>query len=349
MHYSILYSFTLGIACAYFAIEGLHLLRVKISHLQNIIGWIFLWWMLMALKDITIPLIGWQDEQVIHSIYFIDGCSAITVAILLMEITSPGWTTFRKTICLSLPFVVFNIMSSIINSNWLDMAYTTFFIAFSLYYLLVSGHIAYRYTQFMKENNSNIDKSSITMLWMAGSILLLLETLWFLTSIIKLPWLDILYYALTLSLWINIVRLSKKVDCLQQLLVIRASMEENSCPIEGESSKNYPFAGQLERIIEQEQLYLNADLSASTLVSLLHTNRTYLSAYFAEVLHTTFYDYINQKRIQLGSVPLINRHPEYTLEHIARASGFNSMSTFRRTFIKEIGITPSTYRSKMMV
>lgn len=53
------------------------------------------------------------------------------------------------------------------------------------------------------------------MLWMAGSILLLLETLWFLTSIIKLPWLDILYYALTLSLWINIVRLSKKVDCLQ--------------------------------------------------------------------------------------------------------------------------------------
>lgn len=187
MHYSILYSFTLGIACAYFAIEGLHLLRVKISHLQNIIGWIFLWWMLMALKDITIPLIGWQDEQVIHSIYFIDGCSAITVAILLMEFTSPGWTTFRKTICLSLPFVVFNIMSSIINSNWLDMAYTTFFIAFSLYYLLVSGHIAYRYTQFMKENNSNIDKSSITMLWMAGSILLLLETLWFLTSIIKLP------------------------------------------------------------------------------------------------------------------------------------------------------------------
>lgn len=84
----------------------------------------------------------------------------------------------------------------------------------------------------MKENNSNIDKSSITMLWMAGSILLLLETLWFLTSIIKLPWLDILYYALTLSLWINIVRLSKKVNCLQQLLVIRASMEENSCPIE---------------------------------------------------------------------------------------------------------------------
>lgn len=187
------------------------------------------------------------------------------------------------------------------------------------------------------------------MLWMAGSILLLLETLWFLTSIIKLPWLDILYYALTLSLWINIVRLSKKSIACNNCWLLEPLWRKTHVQLKRESPKNYPFAGQLERIIEQEQLYLNADLSASTLVSLLHTNRTYLSAYFAEVLHTTFYDYINQKRIQLGSVPLINRHPEYTLEHIARASGFNSMSTFRRAFIKEIGITPSTYRSKMMV
>ncbi len=37
-------------------------------------------------------------------------------------------------------------------------------------------------------------------------------------------------------------------------------------------------------------------------------------------------------------------HPEYTLEYIAEQSGFNSISTFRRVFIKFNGKNPSQWR-----
>ena len=39
------------------------------------------------------------------------------------------------------------------------------------------------------------------------------------------------------------------------------------------------------------------------------------------------------------------QHPEYTLEHIAQVSGFNSMATFHRAFKKIMGMTPGRYRS----
>jgi AraC-like DNA-binding protein len=57
----------------------------------------------------------------------------------------------------------------------------------------------------------------------------------------------------------------------------------------------------------------------------------------------TFYDYINQLRIERSTLPLINEHPEYTFEFVARQSGFISMSTFRRAFKKITGQTPSQY------
>ncbi|MBR6828759.1 MAG: AraC family transcriptional regulator [Prevotella sp.] len=44
------------------------------------------------------------------------------------------------------------------------------------------------------------------------------------------------------------------------------------------------------------------------------------------------------------SIPLMQQHLEYTLEQIATESGFQSISTFRRSFQKLKGVTPSEYR-----
>lgn len=62
------------------------------------------------------------------------------------------------------------------------------------------------------------------------------------------------------------------------------------------------------------------------------------------ILHTTFYDYVNSLRIEKKTLPLMEEHPEYTLERIASESGFQSISTFRRSFQKLKGVTPSEYR-----
>jgi AraC-like DNA-binding protein len=99
-------------------------------------------------------------------------------------------------------------------------------------------------------------------------------------------------------------------------------------------------------MITAEQLYLNPNLSVADLAMRLGTNRTYISAYFTGVLNTTFYEYINQLRIRQGCLPLMSSHPEYTVESISELSGFKSLSTFRRAFTKEIGISPMAYRQE---
>lgn len=78
------------------------------------------------------------------------------------------------------------------------------------------------------------------------------------------------------------------------------------------------------------------------------TNRTYLSSYFNNKLNITFYDYINNLRIEKTGKQLLATYP-YTMniDEIAERSGFNSTSTFRRAFFKNTGMTPLQYRKSI--
>ena len=44
----------------------------------------------------------------------------------------------------------------------------------------------------------------------------------------------------------------------------------------------------------------------------------------------------------------MREHPEFTLEHVAQISGFNSMSTFRRAFTKHTGMSPGQWRRERL-
>ena len=122
-------------------------------------------------------------------------------------------------------------------------------------------------------------------------------------------------------------------------------IESNNESERSANNKNeLPFAeGVLERLMEEQQLYLKKDLTLSDLAEALGTNRTYVSKYLSQVLNQTFYDYVNQLRIERVSIPMMREHPEYKLDFVACESGFASISTFRRAFIKLTGQTPSQF------
>lgn len=56
-------------------------------------------------------------------------------------------------------------------------------------------------------------------------------------------------------------------------------------------------------------------------------------------------EYINRLKIEY-SVSLINEHPDWTIEAIGYASGFNSRSTYYQHFNKVYGITPAQYATQ---
>lgn len=106
----------------------------------------------------------------------------------------------------------------------------------------------------------------------------------------------------------------------------------------------YNFAKRLEECMSQEHIYLNPRLTLSDLALRVGTNRTYLSNYINQVLHQTYFDYINTLRIKFASQLLLTTN--YTLEVIAEKSGFNSLSTFRRCFLQTYGCSPSVYKKE---
>lgn len=107
---------------------------------------------------------------------------------------------------------------------------------------------------------------------------------------------------------------------------------------------SYHFADNLERVFKEKEIYLNPALNINDLAHELGTNRTYISNYLNQQLHTTFYEYVNQWRVARAKELL--EQTALPLEAVAAKSGFNSQSSFRRYFAAAVGCTPSVYRKQ---
>ena len=111
-------------------------------------------------------------------------------------------------------------------------------------------------------------------------------------------------------------------------------------PADGRS--RYHFDEVFREVFREKCIYLNPQLNINDLAQELGTNRTYLSNYINQQLHSTFYEYVNGWRIEHAMRLLATT--ELSLQEVAMQSGFNSISSFRRYFVGKMGQTPSAYK-----
>lgn len=105
----------------------------------------------------------------------------------------------------------------------------------------------------------------------------------------------------------------------------------------------------LECLMVERQLYLDPELSLPKLAHYLDTTVNHVSQTINAGLQTTFFDYINQKRVE-AAIKLMQsdtRSREAILD-IALEVGFNSTSTFYNAFRKVTGETPGSYRQRIL-
>ena len=336
--------FFIGLSVAYYAISAYQLFGItNRSKLQGMLMWVMLFWRVSTLKDLLLFLPGFENGDMLRHIYFFDGYGAATVAVLLMEITKPGWTTALRYNMMSLPFIFFFVLHFFIHESWFDTFYTCFFWTYALAAMFIGLLRGISYTRYIRNNLSTIDEVEISWLWHIAIVFTVCQLVWYAVSDTLNPITDAIYYTLAIYCW-HVVK--TRVNRMNTLLL--PLPQEMSEKVDNEESiPEYPFAGKLEDIVETEALYLNIDLSLSDLVNRLNTNRTYVSRYFNDVLGTTFYDYINKLRIERAAIPLLKEGNIYTLEYIAQESGFKSISTFRRAFRKFTGHSASDYRRQV--
>ena len=97
--------------------------------------------------------------------------------------------------------------------------------------------------------------------------------------------------------------------------------------------------------IKEKKYFLDSSLTLQRLATQLGTNRQYLSNYINREKQKTFYEYINDFRLEEAKNLLDGydeRNPQ-SMESIASLAGFNSYSTFLRSFVKKYDISPSKY------
>ncbi|MCW3787209.1 helix-turn-helix domain-containing protein [Plebeiibacterium sediminum] len=114
------------------------------------------------------------------------------------------------------------------------------------------------------------------------------------------------------------------------------------------SSEKLKIWDALEKLIKQDKIYLNQDLTLNLLATKLDTNRSTLSEIINEKSGKTFNLFINQYRIEEASRLLKDPKSDYlTIEGIAQETGFKSRSSFYTAFVNEKGITPSNFRKQV--
>lgn len=94
--------------------------------------------------------------------------------------------------------------------------------------------------------------------------------------------------------------------------------------------------------IVNKKLYLDRHLSIESLSKEMGTNNNYVSEAFVRSQYGSFYNAINQYRIDHATDLLINQ-PEMSIGTIAESSGFSSASMFSRLFKQYKGISPSGF------
>lgn len=137
-------------------------------------------------------------------------------------------------------------------------------------------------------------------------------------------------------------------DSFQRFITEQPFNERKHTNNASESNNNSELVEMLIQIMEQEQPYLDPDLTLAKLSSMLRVKPELLSNSLNNQLQQNFFDYINKHRIEEFKIQCLkpeNKH--LSILGIAYECGFNSKAAFYRAFNKFEGTSPTTYISKV--
>ena len=100
----------------------------------------------------------------------------------------------------------------------------------------------------------------------------------------------------------------------------------------------------INRLMEEQRLYLDSDLKLADVATALGTNRNYISDCINSQRGCSFTQYVNTYRVGYAK-NLLRTQPDMKMSEVCMASGFASENTFFRTFKALTGMTPSEFKA----
>ncbi len=354
----------------------------KTGLVKKLIGLLMLLVAVQYAKDLVFIRGFYSDDQLMERIASsIDIVTVPLYVLILIEFCRPGWLTMRMALLFELPFMVLSLLFMTMRYPFLFNAMVALSGAYGVGCAIWTLCELPRYHRRLKEEYSYDE--DINLHWMRGVMVLFFVILmiWVVGNVYATPFTDILYMTSSLIGWSVVCYFINKQEIVLQDVINSVSSvsqcdEETIQPLSRANCKiAYPLSQsnesmgalsqtsggtkqphsqivdedmesldkRLKDIFEHDKVYLEPKLRLSELAVRLGTNRTYLSQYFNQSCAQSFYEYVNNYRVQY-SMQLL-RNTSYNLDVVASMSGFNSMSTFRRAFLHVNGISPQQYRA----
>lgn len=104
---------------------------------------------------------------------------------------------------------------------------------------------------------------------------------------------------------------------------------------------------QLDKLMLEKKPYLNNKLLKTELAELLGVNSPELARLLNENVGMNFFEYVNYYRIkEFVNLAKTEKGKQLTFYGLAQEAGFNSKTTFNKSFKKLMGVSPSVYFNK---
>ena len=366
--------FMTGAATFFFFLVAVHIYPNKNrSSFSRMLFWMISGTSFVFFKDCVYIFIDFDNldrDYFYRLLLCIDQTIVPLIGTLLLETVYPGssrslWTKIALTIPLVL--ILLNAIFPCDFAFYSTLAVTFIYGALAIYRILKGS---YKYEKYIVNNFSNVEMLSV--MWVRKSMLMLffLLLLWCGLAFVD-PYLNMtIFYFSTIVVAIHVfyhaqryfdlkvsgkAKLAKgKMEKEEQEIsdymmsnksnemadTIAEALEESISPQEQKMDET--FRNRLNDLVNKKKVWMNPTISLTELASSIGTNRTYLSNYLNMELDTTFSDYINSFRIN-EACRLLEKGDSRSYEEIFVHCGFNSLSTFKRSFIKVMNMTPAAY------
>ncbi len=237
------------------------------------------------------------------------------------------------------------------------MIYTVLFYTWQLVYFSVITKEVMRYKRQLDDSISNLDQSQfyymvrfITMLWIFNAALVVLYILLplylvdytFLPILVNLIYFFILFFSYHHNAVFTSISFEKLNEVNEEVSKDEPENSRNKKCFEP-TEKHLSVFEKLEELIEKDMIFIDPNLSIRSISSKIEAPEYVVSQTINHYFQKSFFDLINERRINEAKTRLQNMLSNETIEGIGYDVGFNSRSSFYRAFRKHVGKTPKQF------
>lgn len=344
---SIFTTFANGAAFMFMATMAVYFFRRRrLSRINAILSCVLAVWAVVLSKD----MLYWTDATMASPFLYslllmVDTLVTPFCAFYIFELLRPRSVGPLVVVAHVAPFVAFVLAFAVSRSEAVYCSLLVFEVAYVIICLSKVIVDVRRYNVAMLNYYSNLAGRAVNWLWLAIGIMVCLVGLWCVEWGVRSFAYDIVYYVIVMAFWgvVGFFTLRHR-EMTSDALQDDAEPCPAGAPAAPQALTDPSFEAPLRRLFDHEGASSDPNLTLNSLAVRLGTNRSYLSRYLNQTLGVTFYDFINSYRVYHAERLLADPQCALTLDQVAEAAGFSSISTFRRAFAKKHHVSPAAYR-----